>query len=49
MISKHRLIVFVIDAVSNFEYNITYILIVTIFVEGYMLIESINDIVTSSI
>ena len=49
MSSRHRLMVFLVAAVSFLADNITDFLIFEILIEGYMLIASTDAIVTSSI
>ena len=47
MISRHRLMVFLVAAVSFLVKKLTAFLIVDIFIGGYMLIASTGAIVTS--
>ena len=47
MSSSKRLIVFLVDAVSFLEKNITAFLIVAVLIEGYTLKESPEAIITS--
>ena len=49
MSSRHRLVVFLVSAVSFLAKNPTAFLIVEIFIDGYMLIASTDAIVTSSL
>ena len=49
MSSRHRLMVFLVAALSFITKNFTAFLIVEIFIEGYMLIASTDTIVTSSL
>ena len=49
MSSRHRLMVFLVAAVSFIADNLTAFLIVEILIKGYMLIASTDAIVTSSI
>ena len=47
IISGHRLMFFLVAMVSFLAKNLTDFLIFESFIDGYMLIESIEDIVTS--
>ena len=49
MISRHRLVVFLIAVVSFFAKYLTAFLIFESFIDGYMLITSTEDIVTLSL